>query len=85
MFACSIESVCRRFDEKPESGSASANAQQSAGQAQAGSMGTGGFLNPPPGESFDEGHLTPQTPAKEASILTPVGRELPSFAQCDLQ
>lgn len=60
-----------RFDEEPPSGgtklgsgagSFASGMQKRAGQAQADSMGTGGFLNPPPGEVFDETHATPQVP-----------------------
>ncbi len=51
-----------RLDEHPtsqSSGFASGGQQTKAGQAQADSMGTGGFLNPPPGETFDEARTTP--------------------------
>ncbi|CAL8465025.1 g4560 [Coccomyxa elongata] len=50
------------FDEHPTSqisGFGSGVQQNKAGQAQADSMGTGGFLNPPPGQTFDEAHTRP--------------------------
>lgn len=50
-----------RFDEHPtnQSSSFASGQQNKAGQAQADSMGTGGFLNPPPGETFSEANTTP--------------------------
>ncbi|BDA50619.1 probable magnesium-chelatase subunit ChlD, chloroplastic at N-terminal half [Coccomyxa sp. Obi] len=58
-----------RFDEHTTSqtiGFASGGQQNKAGQAQADSMGTGGFLNPPPGQIFDEAHTTPDIPMQGA-------------------
>ena len=54
--------VLCRFDEHPtsqSSGFVSGGQQNKAGQAQADSMGTGGFLNPPPGQTYDEANTTP--------------------------
>ncbi len=61
-----------RFDERPSEtgqlgsaeGSFSKGVQVKAGQSQADSMGTGGFLNPPPGEVFDGDHNTPDIPVE---------------------
>ncbi|KAK9917346.1 hypothetical protein WJX75_003402 [Coccomyxa subellipsoidea] len=58
-----------RFDEQHSEaalgsaeGSFATGVQRQAGQAQADSMGTGGFLNPPPGEVYDGAHNTPEIP-----------------------
>lgn len=65
-----------RFDEAPigvgsdskhtMEGAFGSNTQRRAAQAQAERMGTGGFLNPPPGEAFDEGHTNPAVAAANA-------------------
>lgn len=58
-----------RFDEQHSEaalgsaeGSFATGVQRQAGQAQADSMGTGGFLNPPPGEVYNGAHNTPEIP-----------------------
>jgi hypothetical protein len=58
-----------RASNQASEGAFDSSAQTQAGQVQADSMGTGGFLNPPVGEAYDELHKTPRTPTDD--FVTP--------------